>query len=55
MARLAVKLYLYLGLGWRWSSSALRLILYSLLLLPGFAQVLPTAWLSTSLSLVRSF
>ena len=39
VARLAVKLYLYLGLGWRWSSSALRLILYAVLLLPGFAQV----------------
>ena len=37
--RLAVLLYSYLGLGTRWTGKLLRLILYSMLLLPGFIQV----------------
>ena len=37
--RLAVLLYSYLGLGTRWMGKLLRLILYSMLLLPGFIQV----------------
>ena len=40
--RLAVLLYSYLGLGTRWTGKLLRLILYSMLLLPGFIQVLRT-------------
>ena len=39
VARLAVRLYSYLGLGWRWTFMLLRLIIYALLLMPGFAQV----------------
>ena len=39
MARLAVRLYSYLGLGWRWTFMLLRLIVYAMLLMPGFAQV----------------
>ncbi|CAK0731873.1 hypothetical protein CVIRNUC_000054 [Coccomyxa viridis] len=37
--RLAVLLYSYLGLGTRWTGKLLRLILYSVLLLPGFIQM----------------
>ena len=37
--RLAVLLYSYLGLGTRWTGKLMRLILYSMLLLPGFIQV----------------
>ena len=37
--RLAVLLYSYLGLGTRWTGKLIRLILYSMLLLPGFIQV----------------
>lgn len=43
MARLAVRLYSYLGLGWRWTFMLLRLIIYAVLLMPGFAQV-GTCW-----------
>ncbi|KAK9820850.1 hypothetical protein WJX81_002179 [Elliptochloris bilobata] len=39
VARLAVRLYSYLGLGWRWTFMLLRLIVYALLLMPGFAQM----------------
>ncbi len=44
--RLAVLLYSYLGLGTRWMGKLLRLILYSMLLLPGFIQVWPSSPLS---------
>ena len=37
--RLAVLLYSYLGLGTRWTGKLIRLIVYSMLLLPGFIQV----------------
>ena len=37
--RLAVLLYSYLGLGTRWTGKLTRLIVYSMLLLPGFIQV----------------
>jgi hypothetical protein len=37
--RLAVLLYSYLGLGTRWTGKLTRLILYAMLLLPGFIQV----------------
>ena len=37
--RLAVLLYSYLGLGTRWTGKFIRLILYAMLLLPGFIQV----------------
>lgn len=37
--RLAVLLYSYLGLGTRWMGKLIRLIVYSVLLLPGFIQV----------------
>eukprot|EP00899_Mesostigma_viride_P020491 jgi/Mesvir1/28443/Mv15867-RA.1 len=39
LSRLAVKLLGYLGVGYKWISKLLRLILFSMLLLPGFAQV----------------
>jgi hypothetical protein len=39
VARLAVRLYSYLGLGWRWTFMLARLIVYAILLMPGFAQV----------------
>jgi len=39
VARLAVRLYSYLGLGWRWTFMLARLIVYAVLLMPGFAQV----------------
>lgn len=45
--RLAVLLYSYLGLGTRWTGKLLRLILYSVLLLPGFIQVLPAGLLES--------
>ncbi|CAL5224096.1 g6725 [Coccomyxa viridis] len=37
--RLAVLLYSYLGLGTRWMGKLIRLIVYSVLLLPGFIQM----------------
>lgn len=38
-ARLAVRLYSYLGLGLKWLTGFHRLVLYAMLLLPGFIQV----------------
>lgn len=40
LARLAFRLLYLLGLGWRWNVQLWRLMLYALLLLPGFIQVL---------------
>jgi prenylcysteine alpha-carboxyl methylesterase len=37
--RLAVRLYSYLGLGLKWLTGFYRLVLYAMLLLPGFIQV----------------
>jgi hypothetical protein len=39
VARLTIALYSYLGLGTQWTGKLLRLILYAMLLLPGFIQV----------------
>ena len=39
IVRLALNLFGYLGVGTRWSLKALRLILYAMLLMPGFIQV----------------
>lgn len=36
---LAVRLYSYLGLGLKWLTGFYRLVLYAMLLLPGFIQV----------------
>jgi prenylcysteine alpha-carboxyl methylesterase len=38
-AGLALRLWSFLGLGWKWLLNASRLVLYALLLLPGFMQV----------------
>ncbi|GBF90156.1 isoprenylcysteine alpha-carbonyl methylesterase-like protein [Raphidocelis subcapitata] len=38
--KLALKLWSYVGLGWKWSLQACRLVVYALLLLPGFAHML---------------
>ncbi|EIE18373.1 PRENYLCYSTEINE methylesterase [Coccomyxa subellipsoidea C-169] len=39
VARLTIALYSYLGLGTQWTGKLLRLILYAMLLLPGFIQM----------------
>ncbi|KAL6750333.1 Alpha/Beta hydrolase protein [Haematococcus lacustris] len=40
MLRLAVKLWSYLGVGYRWTMNLWRLIIYAMLLLPGFLQMI---------------
>ncbi|EFJ43261.1 hypothetical protein VOLCADRAFT_66123 [Volvox carteri f. nagariensis] len=40
LLRLAVRLWTYLGVGWKWSIQLLRLVLYAMLLLPGFLQMI---------------
>ena len=39
IARLSFRLLSLLGLGWKWNLQLWRLLLYSILLLPGFIQV----------------
>ena len=49
VAKLAARLYTYLGLGWRWYMSFWRLIIFTLLLMPGFAQMVAFYYLSPRL------
>lgn len=37
---LAVRLWSFLGLGWRWTVNFYRLVLYAILLMPGFIQMI---------------
>eukprot|EP00210_Caulerpa_lentillifera_P000679 g656.t1 len=39
IVRLAVILWSYLGLGWRWTWNCCRLVIYALILMPGFLQM----------------
>ncbi|KAF6266738.1 Alpha/Beta hydrolase protein [Scenedesmus sp. NREL 46B-D3] len=48
VAGLALKLWSYLGLGWKWLVQVYRLILYAMLLLPGFLQMIHYYYTSPS-------
>lgn len=39
IVRLALTLWSYLGLGWRWTWNCCRLVIYAMILMPGFLQM----------------